>query len=560
MKQEQEAYLLQRKIEHASRVIRDPASRLSSENMVGNGVKDNRNDQDEEEVLERTPNAKIMELQRSHEKLYFEQSLPNPYRAIEDGSNGSVLEHQMRLLDMDVSSTLEKPQCDSNDIKNAVLFSANVLEKCDGSLIPQYSLLGSANVKVEGTFDPAASRLFLNCNVPFSTFICGVQGSGKSHTTSCIIENCLIPSPTLGVLQKPMSALLFQWSENSSRLNFTPSEAAFLASPSAQFFGHSTVKSITVLASPSNIINLRAMYEKIPNVTVKPFLLRPKDLDISTILTLMSVDNTQSTPLYMAQITRILRDMATKFEGPFNYAFFRRSVDNTDFDSKQREFLNQRLGLLESFLDMNNKTKTPAFQPGTITILDLTCPFVDANTACVLFKIGLNMYLDSNPLVGKLLAVDEAHKYMTDTPASKALTESLLTIIRQQRHFGIRIILSTQEPTISPRLIDLCSMVVIHRFTSPDWFHVLKRHIPILVNQETNNTEALELFRDILSLKTGQALCFAPSAVMQVGAEGSATPPSEDGEILVRKLSEGMLKVRVRKRVTWDGGRSVVCL
>ena len=47
---------------------------------------------------------------------------------------------------------------------------------------------------------------------------------------------------------------------------------------------------------------------------------------------------------------------------------------------------------------------------------------------------------------------------------------------------------------------------------------------------------------------------------MQVGAEGSATPPSEDGEILVRKLSEGMLKVRVRKRVTWDGGRSVVCL
>ena len=60
MKQEQEAYLLQRKIEQASRVIRDPASRLSSENMVGNGVKDNRNDQDEEEVLERTPNAKSM--------------------------------------------------------------------------------------------------------------------------------------------------------------------------------------------------------------------------------------------------------------------------------------------------------------------------------------------------------------------------------------------------------------------------------------------------------------------------------------------------------------------
>ena len=107
-------------------------------------------------------------------------------------------------------------------------------------------------------------------------------------------------------------------------------------------------------------------------------------------------------------------------------------------------------------------------------------------------------------------------------------------------------------------------MVVIHRFSSPDWFHTLRRHIPILVNQETNNTEALELFRSILSLKTGQALCFAPSAMMQVapgdGTWNDATMAGDEGEIVVRKLSEGMLKMNVRKRVTWDGGRSIVCL
>ena len=63
---------------------------------------------------------------------------------------------------------------------------------------------------------------------------------------------------------------------------------------------------------------------------------------------------------------------------------------------------------------------------------------------------------------------------MTDTPASKALTELILSIIRQQRHFGARVIISSQEPTISPRLMDLCSMIMVHRFTSPEWFGVLR--------------------------------------------------------------------------------------
>jgi hypothetical protein len=38
---------------------------------------------------------------------------------------------------------------------------------------------------------------------------------------------------------------------------------------------------------------------------------------------------------------------------------------------------------------------------------------------------------------------------------AKALTEVLLTVSSQQRHYGARIIISTQEPIISPRLIDL---------------------------------------------------------------------------------------------------------
>ncbi len=137
---------------------------------------------------------------------------------------------------------------------------------------------------------------------------------------------------------------------------------------------------------------------------------------------------------------------------------------------------------------------------------------------------------------------------MTDTPASKALTESLLSVIRQQRHYGARVIISTQEPTISPQLIDLCSITVIHRFSSPEWFSILRRHISII--DESNSGKGVELFQRIVSLRTGEALVFAPSAIVSTA----------DGEGKWAKLSDGILNVRVRKRVTWDGGRSVVAV
>jgi hypothetical protein len=139
---------------------------------------------------------------------------------------------------------------------------------------------------------------------------------------------------------------------------------------------------------------------------------------------------------------------------------------------------------------------------------------------------------------------------MTDTPTSKDLTESLLRVIRQQRHYGARVIISTQEPTISPRLIDLCSITVIHRFSSPEWFDVLHRHIFILDEQRGNSGGKAELFKRIRNLRTGEALVFAPSAVVR----------KEEGEEEWGKVSEGVLKVRVRKRLTWDGGTSAVCI
>ena len=347
-----------------------------------------------------------------------------------------MLNCQLNLLNL--STTEDRGEETSiGSYKNAVLFSAEVLRSPGlEDDLPQYGLLGSSDSTPSTTI--MDSRLFLNTNVPFSAFVCGVQGSGKSHTTACmivklpritlyrtltnsLIENCLIPSPVLGVLQKPLSALVFNFAEYTSASSFRPCELAFLASPGSQIPNRSSVKKVNVLVSPSNSLSLKALYTQIPGVTVQPFMLRPEDLNISTMLTLMSVDQTQATPLYMGMVTKILRNMASKTTGTFNYAEFRRQLDDAGLDRKQEEFLNQRLDLLESFLDLDGSTTSPSFAAGEINIIDLSCPFMDASTACVLFKVGMGLYLESTPSIGKVIVLDEAHKVRIATRLSRFL-------------------------------------------------------------------------------------------------------------------------------------------
>ena len=137
---------------------------------------------------------------------------------------------------------------------------------------------------------------------------------------------------------------------------------------------------------------------------------------------------------------------------------------------------------------------------------------------------------------------------MTNTPASKALTESLLTVIRQQRHYGARVIISTQEPTISPRLMDLCPVIIIHRFSSPEWFDVVRKHVSIA---DTDKASLEELFGRIVDLRVGEALLFAPSCILS---------RKENGKDILFRLGSDLPMVKIRKRLTWDGGKSIVCL
>ncbi|KAF6832648.1 hypothetical protein CPLU01_06044 [Colletotrichum plurivorum] len=451
-------------------------------------------------------------------------------------------------------------------------------------------------------------RLYHNVACPSSVFICGSQGSGKSNTLACLLENCLlenclIPSK-LGQLPNPLTGIVFHYDSFVSDSGGLPCEAAFLAS--------SEKVSVRVLCAPTNIRTIQAcklkvlrgiddlepvlttqqrMYSGIPGVRIEPLRLTDKDLNTRRMNDLMAIAEGGSMPLYLHVVNRILRDMRIEQQrtgSGFSYQTFKRHLDKADLTPMQRGPLGQRLDTLESFMaegkgENEGKGKgkggkagsTVGWEPkaGQLTVVDLSCPCVTAELACSLFNICLSLFLEQKSSVGRVVAMDEAHKYMRDSAESQALTNSLLETIRLQRHLGVRVLISTQEPTVSTKLLDLCSVTVVHRFTSPDWLRTLRGHLtgissmsvtaaadgdkqstavkPIAIGGKGEDA-VLELFAIIVSLHTGQALVFAPSAVLELGAK------VKDREAPILRLAHRALKVKVRSRLTKDGGKTVM--
>ena len=135
---------------------------------------------------------------------------------------------------------------------------------------------------------------------------------------------------------------------------------------------------------------------------------------------------------------------------------------------------------------------------------------------------------------------------MNQSAAAETFTDRLLTTIREQRHKGIRIIIATQEPTISAKLLDLSSVTVVHFFKSPDWFDTIKKHLSG-ASSLTNTTEKQqEVFKQILGLQVGESLVFAPSSFLCFK------------ENSVVKLGSSIMKMKTRRRQGEDGGKSVL--
>ncbi|OAA71128.1 hypothetical protein LEL_09719 [Akanthomyces lecanii RCEF 1005] len=373
---------------------------------------------------------------------------------------------------------------------------------------------------------------------PSSTFICGSQGSEAA------------------VLSKPLTALLFHYDTFISDDGGSPCEAAYLSSLA-------NLK-VRVLCAPTNIQTIRKTYRGL-DVEVQPLQLKDSDLNTKRMLDLMgSTKEDGSTPLYIHVVHKILREMRMNQQltgESFNYPAFKGEIGNADLTPTQLVPLFQRLAILESFMwqaSENKKRRKRELEtynatqwtnePGSLTIIDLSCPCVTPETACSLFNICLSIFLEQTICCGRVIALDEAHKYMIPSPEATAFTNSLTTAVRLQRHLGVRIVVATQDPTVSPLLLGLCSITIVHRFSSPSWARMLQAHLFTRVKtQDEQDERRWDLFASIARLRTGEALIFSPTIAF-----------TEFDDAKRKNEAKPYMKVRIRSRLSTDGGKSVL--
>ena len=124
-----------------------------------------------------------------------------------------------------------------------------------------------------------------------------------------------------------------------------------------------------------------------------------------------------------------------------NFADFEKRIEAMTPIGNQRTMLDSRINLLRGFFLKPNtgkpqkgKQKAPDnqqekdqadvdryladnanetiwdFKAGELTIVDLSCPFVEEGAACALFNICLSLFLEGRQDNGRLVALDEAHK------------------------------------------------------------------------------------------------------------------------------------------------------
>eukprot|EP00588_Corethron_pennatum_P029592 CAMPEP_0194337410 /NCGR_PEP_ID=MMETSP0171-20130528/76192_1 /TAXON_ID=218684 /ORGANISM="Corethron pennatum, Strain L29A3" /LENGTH=610 /DNA_ID=CAMNT_0039101177 /DNA_START=326 /DNA_END=2154 /DNA_ORIENTATION=- len=381
---------------------------------------------------------------------------------------------------------------------------ANQMKEC--------ALLGHLSVTPSNTCrDP----VFLNTHEPFVLTTIGVQGAGKSHTTSCVLESCLVPFEPGNIvkLKAPMVSLVLHYDQNTTSI----CESAGLLLANSQIHEHmmktgTTVNSVpkskaVIMVSPTFYRQRKAFYGD--RVIVRPLLFKWKSLTADHIKRIMRI-NDGDNQLYVASFMDLLRAYQRKDIVP-SFLSFLEEVRRICNIKGQQGPLDQRIALLESMVAESSKNAdlqdegvdlaSCCSAKYSLIIADLTDPLLSKEEANGMFQVLTEQFRVLPSKGGKVLCLDEAHKFM-DGVKSDGLSEALVNVARLMRHDGMRLVVSTQSPkALAPELLELVTVACLHHFHSPDWWTYLRSKLAL----------PDRAWQCILSLKPGDALAFATS-------------------------------------------------
>ena len=329
----------------------------------------------------------------------------------------------------------------------------------------QYGIIGKAGGKI----------LALDLNGTNTISLFGVQGGGKSYTVGTIAEMATQSMSGINHLPGPLATVIFHYHENQDyppefvsmvRPNENEGEIKTLiqeysAKPAA-------LQDVLILTSADKLTERQAEF---PGIHIEPISFSSQELSFKDWRFLMGVGGNQ---MYMKQVNMIMRQLRQEM----TLGTLRQEIENSDLTDQQKSIANIRLDFASQFID-DERHLANTLKPGRLIIVDLRDEFIDKDEALGLFVVMLNIFANSGHDEGynKLIIFDEAHKYM-DNPD---LTSHIVDAIRQMRHQGVSVLIASQDPPSLPNaIIELSSIVVLHRFNSPQWLRHIQKSITAL--------------------------------------------------------------------------------
>lgn len=389
-----------------------------------------------------------------------------------------------------------------------------------GQETPQYGILGkmvSNGRKVALDLD--------GCNT-ISLF--GVQGAGKSYTIGSVVEMTLKQFSNINVLPSPLAGVIFHYSDSMdyapefTSMVYPNDEAGQLAKLKAEYGAEpGSIKDVVLLAPESQVETRKAEY---PDLEIHRIGFDSSELGVKEWMFLLGAMGNDST--YIKELKQIMKGCRNNM----SLENIRKGVEDSPYMStSQRTLATQKLDFASDYITDGVKLQQ-FMKPGRLIIVDLRDEFIEKDEALGLFVVMLNIFSNAKAVNGqkfnKFIVFDEAHKYMNN----KDLVDSITTAIREMRHKGVSIMIASQDPMSLPtEIIELSSIVVLHRFSSPAWVkHVQKAITPL---QTLTATEMAQL-------GSGEALVWASKAT--------------DKTVTMRPI-----KISIRPRATKHGGDTI---
>jgi hypothetical protein len=351
----------------------------------------------------------------------------------------------------------------------------------------------------------------------------GVQGFGKSYTMGVIAEMAVQAMSGINVLPAPLATVIFHYHKSDA---YEPEFASSVA-PNAKVreverllaeYGASpeALRDMVLLVPEAKVEQRRAEY---PGIEIRPIKFASSELGADGWKFLMGAVGNDS--LYVKQIVSIMQ----RSRGKLTLARLKSEIEDADLAKGMRKLADTRIALAEDYIDDSTRLGD-VLRPGRTVIVDLRDEWLEQDDALGLFVVMMTIFgavKHQGHVFNKLMVFDEAHKYITESE----LIGQVVGIIREMRHQATSVLIASQDPLSVPRaVIELTSLLILHRMTSPQWLKHLKSAIAALENVNEAQVGAL---------MAGEALVWAQRSTDV-------------------RFTQRPQKISIRPRVTQHGG------